>query len=203
MRYHYDADGQYRGRSMSEGEAFAQGVGALAFFGLVGLVVYACLQWLWGTISNYSSLAPPYRWLVGSYYVTLVMPVKAANFAYAALLKATPWPNMNLVLGLVGWAVVWLLPYVCAFSILRRTLMGRRVLALCLVGPFMAILLWFVGSSTLGWLFAAPPPAEPSRGGLLTNASGRAERLGDFWGTEPKKTSKNTRQSPRPGPGGS
>lgn len=156
MRYHYDAEGKYCGRSASEGEVAAEWIGGIAFFGFIAAVIYVGLQWLWARLSGYSSLAPPYRWFVGCYYVTLVLPVKAANSVYAWLLKATPWPNLNLVLSLAGWPVTWLLPYVCAALILRRTQTGRRIWTLCLFGPLAAIVLWFTASSMLGWLFAGP-----------------------------------------------
>lgn len=150
-RYHYDADGNYKGRTLKAGERLGEWVGRVVF-GL-GAVLLA-LYWIWQTVTGYAALAPPYRWFAAYYYFVLVVPVSAASSVAGWFMDATRWRNLNSILAVASFLAVWMPPYVLAALAFRRLPRARVVIWSLALGPLLASIIWFAVSSIFRWLFA-------------------------------------------------
>jgi hypothetical protein len=150
-RYHYDAQGHYRGRSLSDSDLALELVGIVI---VVPVVLAFVAHWIWQGLIGYAKLAIPYKWLVGYYYFTGAVPFLWADELSRRVLKSTPWPNLNLVLGVLAFFGTWLLPYAAVIKLIRRIPSGRRAVPIVFLGPFFALVIWWTGESVVAWLFA-------------------------------------------------
>jgi hypothetical protein len=151
IRHHYDARGNYDGRSLSDSDLMLELVGIAV---VVPAVLAFAIYWIWEALMGYAKLAIPYKWLVGYYYFTLAVPCMWAAEVYGRVQKSTPWPNLNFVLGVVMFFGALLAPYAGAIELLRRLPGGWRLIGAVFLGPFLALVIWWVGSGVVEWLFA-------------------------------------------------
>lgn len=62
-RYHYDANGRYRGRSLSDADLALELVVLVV---AVPAALFFLLRWIYHGLLGYANLAIPYKWFVGS-----------------------------------------------------------------------------------------------------------------------------------------
>lgn len=151
VRYHYDAEGKYRGRSLSDADLALELVLLVL---LVPAVLFFVLRWLYHGLLGYSKLAIPYKWFVGYYYFAVAMPYMWADRASRWVLKSTQWPNLNLALGTLVFFGMFVLPFAAVIYLLRRVPGGRRLLIAAAFGPLVLLVGWYLGTTIVEWLFS-------------------------------------------------
>ena len=150
-RYHYDEHGRYVGQTSDLRDQAAAVTVAIV---VVPMALYFGLRWLLLTLLDYASLAVPYKWFVGYYYFTLVVPFRWAD-RVSDWVQMTPWPNLNLVLAIVAFLGVWSGPYVLMLALLRRLPGGARWGLAGAFGPLLALVLWHFGGGVAVWIFSS------------------------------------------------
>lgn len=149
-RYHYDSQGNYRGKTSSSPPG-GNGLFFLAAFGALFFAVF----WIWEKINNYAALSLPYKYIAVFYFVTIAVPLKFVGTIYSSVTAPglTPWPNINLILG-VALVVSYLASIFYALRFVSKKIEdGAGALAGIFILPAVFGLLWFVGAAILHWLF--------------------------------------------------
>lgn len=153
-RYHYDSDGNYRGKTTNDPPL--SGLFALFF---LGGVVFG-VAWVWDKISNYSLLDAPYSYVAAFYFFSINCPLILIAKIYSVFTFPgfTPWPNINLIFA-ISAVCIFVLAVLYGFVVISRFLNKSIVMPAIFIAPATFALLWFIGGSLIGWLFL---PAQPT-----------------------------------------
>jgi len=78
----------------------------LVVIAVAGLILYGVVLWIWEQINNWISLELPYRFIALYYFCIIAMPIKVGCTIYEFLLNSnlTKWPNLNLIISVIGTA---------------------------------------------------------------------------------------------------
>ena len=153
MAYIYGPNGEYRGETSNVAPEHREQAKIIFL-----LIVFGGGGWLlWNFLSNWQALPHPYKYVAAYYYHLLVVPLKWFSTIWQHSTTLTGYPNLNLVIG--GLAVVLYgvlgIPLMIGLSLAAlQKLKIQRYWSTILFGPATLSLLWLVGSSILGWLFA-------------------------------------------------
>lgn len=162
-RYHYDEHGEYRGKTSDKAPSQDEGISFFVLLGLIAFsVVSAALKWVRNFVMNFDSFPAPYSW-VGKWYhsFAMLLGVFSDFFSWLWHLQSTPYPNLNTIISLILVAVAGGITLIASVSLLSRLLKNRKGRLACasigvigLLGPAAFGLFWYLGASTIGWLFA-------------------------------------------------
>ncbi|WP_415912479.1 hypothetical protein [Neptuniibacter sp. QD37_11] len=159
MPYVYGPNGEHRGAVSSvspQHQAMARGlapiIANLIFIAIYGVLAY----WLWGFLSDWSSLGQPYRYIAGFYYHIAVVPLSYFANVWDYGSGLTQYSNLNLIIGsalvvLYGVGLLMVLGMINQFS---KSLKLQKFIPLILIGPLFVAAFWYAGSSVLSFLLS-------------------------------------------------
>lgn len=159
--------GKNSGVSMSPREA---GEALAAFFGLALVVLAVLAVWglagaafssvkapLYDYVFNYSAHNQPHRTTGFLYYMAIkgllflvTTPYTLASMTAGSTL--TPWPNLNLVAGIVLGVVLYRLLFALVMS--AKSVMAHPAALVAILTPLAISAAYVLGNSLLSWLFA-------------------------------------------------
>ncbi len=153
-RYHYDKDGNYKGKTTTESPDKQTAVMLV----VVIFSLYGFGYSMWEKTNHFAFLqAAPYKYAVLYYQVVAIFPIKLGLYFSSLARGFTPWQNLNWVISigiLVGYTATlfWLFKKALfdGMNMRKRVVIGLWIV----LGPALAALSWGILSSVFSWLFA-------------------------------------------------